>query len=253
MRIFENINNATMKKLILSSIFCAVLIGATAQSVSFIDPVTLVQGTLAEIGSGELEAGWDVQNITDGAVGIRARRNVIQSVPGSVNYFCWGVCFSESVNVSPVQVTQTLGAQEINSSFYGHYRPNGNAGQTIIEYCFFNNNNPSDELCQTVNYCVEGACLVGVDENMSGKPAFSKISPNPVSGIGSITYSMISNPENARVRIYGAMGELVRDSNLTAQNGMIIFHADDFANGIYIVVLEDNGLVVDTQRLVIAK
>lgn len=241
-----------MKKTLLFAIASFFAFGINAQSLSLIDPINVVSGTLVEIGNGELEADWSVQNISESTMAVRARRNVLQEVTGSANYFCWGVCFGETVNVSPTSVNQTMAPNDINSTFYAHYRPNNNAGQTIIEYCFFDANNPADQVCQIVNFCVDAECIVGVEEN-SRAASFTDIFPNPVSGIAQLSYQFIDRPENAKFRVYNLVGELVKESNIATQTGMILFHADDFNNGVYVVVLEENGQVVDTQKLVISK
>jgi len=241
-----------MKKLVLFTLASLIYIGGFSQSLSLIDPVNVVTGTLVEIGNGELAADWSVQNISETTIAVRARRNVIEEVTGSANYFCWGVCFGETVNVSPTSVNQTMAPGDINNTFYAHYRPNGNAGQTIIEYCFFDANNPSDQICQTVNFCVDAECIVGVEETASAG-TFTNIYPNPVNGMANLTYQFISRPENAKFKVYNMVGELVKESNIATQSGMILFHSDDFNNGVYVVVLEENGQVVDTQKLIISK
>lgn len=241
-----------MKKSLLFTLAFIVSAGLYAQSLSLIDPINVVTGTLVEIGNGEIEADWSVQNISESTIAVRARRNVIQEVSGSANYFCWGVCFGETVNVSPTSVNQTMAPGDINNTFYAHYRPNGNAGQTIIEYCFFDANNAADQICQTVNFCVDAECLVGVEEN-ANKAIFTDIYPNPVNGLAKLSYQFISRPENAKFKVFNLVGELVKESNIVTQSGLILFHSDDFNNGVYVVVIEENGQVVDTQKLVISK
>lgn len=241
-----------MKKSLLFTLAFIVSAGLYAQSLSLIDPINVVTGTLVEIGNGEIEADWSVQNISESTIAVRARRNVIQEVSGSANYFCWGVCFGETVNVSPTSVNQTMAPGDINNTFYAHYRPNGNAGQTIIEYCFFDANNAADQICQTVNFCVDAECLVGVEEN-ANKAIFTDIYPNPVNGLAKLSYQFISRPENAKFKVFNLVGELVKESNIATQSGLILFHSDDFNNGVYVVVIEENGQVVDTQKLVISK
>ncbi len=71
--------------------------------------------------------------------------------------------------------------------------------------------------------------------------------------MANLTYQFISRPENAKFKVYNMVGELVKESNIATQSGMILFHSDDFNNGVYVVVLEENGEVVDTQKLIISK
>jgi Secretion system C-terminal sorting domain len=223
-----------------------------SQSLSIPNPVSVVNGTSAALGAtGELAADWTVTNISTGTLSVRARREVQTAVTGSTNYFCWGVCYQESTDVSPVSQAQTMDGGTSNTSFYAHYRPHGLAGQTIIKYCFFDNNNPTDETCQVVNFCVDG-CTINVQELGTLRPVLSAVGPNPVIGMSTISYDTHGTSQSARLVFYDALGQVVRTEQLTGSKGMVILNAAEFANGIYLYALESNGVMSEPQRMLVA-
>lgn len=239
-----------MKKLILIPALAFLTITSNAQSLALLEPMTQVNGTVAELGAtGELVAEWGVQNISENFLEVRAKRVVQQNVQGAINYFCWGVCFDENTNISPVSVNQDMNAGDINHTFYAHYRPQNNAGEAIIQYCFFNAADPTDETCQTVTYCVD--CEQSVSEqNMEIE--VGEIYPNPLKGLGSISYNLPSTPKNAKFVIYNMVGEVVKESAVTSKNGILFINGTDFESGIYLYSIQMDGKSSAMKKLVVA-
>jgi hypothetical protein len=249
--IFEEIfNTQEMKKLILITALAFLTITINAQSLALLEPMTQVNGTVAELGAtGELVAEWGVQNISENFLEVRAKRSVQQNVQGAINYFCWGVCFDENTNVSPVSVNQDMNAGDINHTFYAHYRPQNNAGEAIIQYCFFNAADPTDETCQTVSYCVD--CVQSVSE-LNTEIEVGEIYPNPLKGLGSISYNLPSTPKNAKFVIYNMVGEVVKESAVTSKNGILFINGADFESGIYLYSIQMDGKSSAMKKLVVA-
>lgn len=241
-----------MKKILLTgTLILSILIGNT-QSIGFINPTSQVEGTLAALGPlGELVAEWHVQNISDSFMEVRARRNVLSAVPGSTNYFCWGVCFTETTNVSPMSQAQDMNPGQVNTTFYAHYKPQGNAGVTTIEYCFFNAANEADQTCQTVQYCVDAACIVGVEET-SNDIQLGSVSPNPVHTLASIPYSISGNTNTAKFVVYDMVGKVVKESALTSKSGVILINGSEFETGVYLYTIIADGKSVSTKRMIVS-
>jgi hypothetical protein len=239
-----------MKKFILIPSLALLTIGASAQSLTLLEPVTQVNGTVAELGaSGELVAEWGVQNTSANFLEVRAKRVIQQNVQGAINYFCWGVCFDENTNISPVSVNQDMNAGDINHTFYAHYRPQNNAGEAIIQYCFFNAADPTDETCQTVSYCVD--CTQSVSEQ-NLEIEVGEIYPNPLKGLGSISYNLPSTPKNAKLVVYNMVGEVVKESIITSKNGVLLINGADFESGIYLYSIQMDGKASAMKKLVVA-
>ncbi|MFN6378371.1 MAG: T9SS type A sorting domain-containing protein [Flavobacteriales bacterium] len=241
-----------MKRQLLSILaICISSATIQAQSLTLINPQSMVTGTIADLGaSGELVAEWHVQNTSQSNMNVRARRNIISEVDGSLNYFCWGVCFSETVDVSPASVAQAMTAGSINTSFYAHYKPQNNPGETIIQYCFFNNSNPTDETCHTVQYCVDVACILNVDEN-APELELSELSPNPLKGLGSLQYNFKNQPNQAKIVIYNMVGQVVQETNINGKNGFILLNGEDFEAGMYLYSIIADGKVMATKRMMV--
>jgi hypothetical protein len=209
----------------------------SAQTLSFSDATDLVQASLDTLGSaGEIQVEWGVVNTTAAAVSVKARRNIIQEVPGSTNYFCWGVCYDETVNIS--SVSQTIAAADTNFTFYAHYLPHGNAGLTAIEYVFYLSTNSADMTTNIVRYCVDSDCTLAV-ENHSNLPQMSMSSANPLSGVGSVQYNL--NAPSGKMEVFNLMGQTVGQYSLTSSRGFIILNGADFASGQYVVAITNSN------------
>lgn len=95
-----------------------------------------------------------VHNTGDRDMDVMAKRNEIDIVPGTVNELCWGACFPPDVSVSPYPITIPAGGVTDPTAFNGHYKPQAQAGTSIIEYTFFDQDNPADSVSMTVFYVV---------------------------------------------------------------------------------------------------
>lgn len=240
-----------MKSSLLLSFVLITSYLTNAQSLTFINPMSIVTGTNAELGSsGELVAEWHVQNTSDGEKIIRVRRTVISEVSGSINYFCWGVCFDETTNVSPAGLAQVIPAGGINTTFYAHYKPQGNAGETEIEYCFFNTNDINDQTCQTVRYCVDVACLVNQNE-IEEEFLISDLSPNPLKGLGSFTYEFKNQPQTAKFVVRNMVGQIVKETNIQGKSGVVLVDGSEFTSGIYLYSIVADGKTLTTKRMIV--
>jgi hypothetical protein len=219
-----------MKKNILFFGFALSFIGMSAQSVELVNPVLQVNATAATLtGAGEMVAEWPVTNISDVQISVKCSRSVIAEVPGTSNYFCWGVCYGETTNVS--LLAQTILASDTNHTFYAHYKPLGNPGQTIIRYCFFNTANPSDQACQNVSFCYESDCAMEVSEQNLIK--FELVGSNPLKGLSFINYQMPQGITEGQLVITNLQGMLVKKTTVKGNSGSILMNAQDFASGVY--------------------
>jgi hypothetical protein len=219
-----------MKKNLLFFGFALSFIMTSAQSVVLVNPVTQVIGDATTLtGAGEMVAEWPVTNISNASISLKCSRSVISAVAGTSNYFCWGVCFGETTNVS--LISQTILPSDTNHTFYAHYKPLGNPGQTIIRYCFFNVDNPSDQACQNVSFCYESDCAMEVAEESATK--FELVGSNPLKGLSFINYQMPQGINEGQLLITNTLGELIEKSTVKGNSGSILLNAQDYSSGIY--------------------
>lgn len=236
-----------MKKNILFFGFALSIFAASAQSIELVAPVNQVNGTAATLtGAGEMVAEWPVTNISDVSVSVKCNRSVISEIAGTSNYFCWGVCYGETTNVS--LLSQTILASDTNHTFYAHYKPLGNPGETLIKYCFFNTANPTDQACQTVSFCYESSCPVEVEDVISAK--LELVGSNPLKGLNLLNYNLGSGITEGQLVITNMHGELVKSVNLKASAGSILLNAEDYAAGIYLFTL-NTSKSRETIRLIV--
>jgi hypothetical protein len=236
-----------MKKNILFFGFALSFLGMSAQSIELVNPVVQVNATAATLtGAGEMVAEWPVTNISDVQISVKCSRSVIAEVPGTSNYFCWGVCYGETTNVS--LLAQTILASDTNHTFYAHYKPLGNPGQTIIRYCFFNTANPADQACQNVSFCYESDCAMEVSEQNSTK--FELVGSNPLKGLSFINYQMPQGIIEGQLVITNLQGKLVQQHTVKGNSGSILLNAQDYAAGVYQFTLSTSK-GQETLRLVV--
>lgn len=96
-----------------------------------------------------------VTNNTSSTIDVKVKKVELSLVAGSMNTFCWGICFPPDVYVSPDPLPIGPGATNTDD-FIGDYFSNGNLGASIIRYVFFDSNNVTDTTCVNVIYDVSG-------------------------------------------------------------------------------------------------
>jgi len=235
--------------LIISFIFFSIT--GFSQFIEFNNEVNTVLGTSTNTGE-IISAHWDVINISGSERDIRCRREIIQNVAGAEHQFCWGeICGPWATNNELSTEIVTIADSDTSFSFYCKYRHNGNPGQSIARFCWFDAAEPSTVLCYEVNFCVDQACIIGVEEVEN--QAQLEILGNPASSLSGISYRFATHPSQAELLIYSATGMLVANHNLASAQGVVLIDAEQMANGIYTCKLNENGRTVGIQRLVVSK
>jgi hypothetical protein len=230
---------------------CATATIVQAQFIALHNEVNTVLGASSDV-TEVLSANWDVINIAGEERDIRCRREIIQTVAGADHQFCWGeICGPWATGNELSTEIVNLADGDTSFSFYCKYRHNGNPGQSIARFCWFDAAEPSNVLCYEVNFCVDQACIIGVEEVEN--QAQLEILGNPASSLSSISYRFATHPSQAELLIYSATGMLVANHNLASAQGVVLIDAEQMANGIYTCKLNENGRTVGIQRLVVSK
>lgn len=220
---------------------------AFSQSLELDGTETQIAGSISQT---EMSVYWDVVNTSDQTVSVRVSRTTGEFVDGSTNNFCWsGLCYGSGTDTSSVALLSDIAPGGTDDTFVGYYYHNGNEGCTYVTYCFFDYNNPDDEICQDVVYTVN--CTVGVEDYAPVSGELSPVSPNPFSGTAKLTYSMDSKVDNARIVIYNMIGEEVKNIPVNNPQGLIILDSDDFESGVYFYSLVANNEILATKKMVV--
>jgi len=185
-----------------------------------------------------------VRNTTAAAIDVIVKKVEISLVSGSVNTFCWGLCFPPNVYVSP---PFTLNANTTDSvNFSGHYNPLTFAGASVIRYVFYVQSNPNDSVCVNVTY---DALYVGIN-NQTAKNILSGAYPNPSNNTVNFDYSLNTENEGS-VIIRNLVGSVVKKSTLTSAEGKLSVFTGDLPEGIYFYSLDVDGKTMTTRKLIV--
>lgn len=226
--------------IILLSFFIPLL--SFSQSLELIDPEEVVSGTPQ---NDLLVLNFDVMNTSNIAVDIKVIRNVISEVQGTANYFCWELCYGPGTDLSPTALTIQPG--QTVSNFYADYLPNGYQGVTTIEYCFFNVNDPSDEICHTVEFNVSSTTAVDEQEAIS----LGNARPNPATGNTMIPFKMKGSNQSATLVVYNLVGQEVLNIPVNGMEGVINLDVNSLQSGIYLYTLLNNNAVLSSKKLIV--
>jgi hypothetical protein len=186
-----------------------------------------------------------VKNNTSSTLGVKVKKVEISLITGTVNSFCWGVCFPPNIFVSADPVNINAHATD-SADFSGHYNPQGFVGISTVRYVFFNAANPTDTVCVNISY---NGQPVGIP-TQTIKNTLSGAYPNPANNTVNFEYSL--NTENtASVVIRNLLGTVVKKSDLSNTETRLSVFTGDLPEGIYFYSLEVDGKTLTTRKLIV--
>ncbi|MBN1338117.1 MAG: T9SS type A sorting domain-containing protein [Bacteroidales bacterium] len=194
----------------------------------------------------ELKAKVFVTNNSLDTVNIIVRRIVNYAVPGSVNQFCWGLCYPPGVNQSTVVVPIDPGAVN-NTDFEGDYNPGGNSGVSRITYVFINADDSTDFTALTINFDIE---VTGVSESILSSLALSDAYPNPADDYVNFNYS-IKPDYKITLAIFNLLGSKVMEKDLDVYKSKVSFYTGGLDEGIYFYSVMAGNDILKTQKLIV--
>ena len=183
-----------------------------------------------------------VKNISGSQKTVYCEKQPQDTVAGTENTFCWGICFLPTTYVSPDPLTIESG--EVSSGFSGHYSPKNIAGTSLIKYIL--NVLHGDSAWFYIKY----NALYNSIANNNFNSNISAPYPNPANNNISINYN-ISNKNNANILIYNVYGKLEKQISINNLIGVININVSDLPSGIYFCTFNINGEIVKTNKLII--
>ncbi len=190
-----------------------------------------------------------VNNNTDNGSNIQVLRNEVLMLEGTSSYFKWGPSyFNDTTNLSPNYEFVPAGGSSTLGKFSGNYRIQSAVGISIIEYTFFNKDNPDENVKIIVKYDSSPAAI---DENILKNIRISEIYPNPASNSVAIDYDMPVEVDYANVKIFNLLGVVVKEQQVDIRNNQMKMNVMDINSGIYFYTLFINGEVYITKKLVV--
>jgi hypothetical protein len=243
-----------MKKIILTalSLLFAVFLQASSLELYFNGSAVQHSSTVQVIGdpgAEYIQARINVKNISAAALDVKVKKVIHEgdTLPGTMNYFCWGLCFTPFTYTSPnslnIQPGQTL------EDFYGDYNPFNVIGISHITYVFFDMNNVNDSVAITVEFNASPASILDPAAGVK----FSEAYPNPAISVVNIDYTLSSSISRAAVVISNMLGCRVKEIPLTESAGKIQLPVYDLVNGIYFYSLVGDDRVILTRKFIVEK
>jgi hypothetical protein len=243
-----------MKKILLTALSLLFIIMMQASSIELYFNGSAVQhgSTVQVIGdpSAEyLQARIGVKNISVAAVDVRAKKVIHEgdTLAGTSNYFCWGLCFPPFTYISPNALSIEPGVT--NEDFYGDYNPYTVIGISRITYVFFSASDPNDSVAVIVEYNASPASVI--DPSASVK--FSQAYPNPAVSVVNVDYTLPATISHATVVISNMLGSRVKEIALTDHSGKVQLPVYDLVNGIYFYSLVGDDQVILTRKFIVKK
>ena len=240
-----------MKKSIFTLLFVAVMGWVSAQSLQFeLDGKVYTNDEMVFCFNyvedyGEFVQELQIRNLSDKDLNVVVEREEVSVAEGSMNYFCWGLCFGPDTSISrpePVAAGEVTGESEL--AF--HYMPLESSGSTSVRYYAYDPDVDDSRISVIIVY--------NSGENVSER-VFADMGcayPNPASSMVRFDYNL-SAADNVSAAVYNLLGQEVMREQLNNMQGVVSFSVADLNDGIYFCNLFVNGQAVKTEKFVVKK
>ena len=195
-----------------------------------------------------------VKNVTGNSINVKVRKTIISTVGGHDAYFCFGTtCYVPTTVVSNNAVT-IAGGQQLPSGTgtYGirtEFDNNGVVGSTVVKYTAFDIANTSDTAVIYITYNVNA---VGI-QTYNNAIAVSNVYPNPAVNQIELSYDLKGATNNASVKIYNALGSVVKTISLNESKSSKQIDVSDLEEGFYFYNLISEGKKSATKKFVVSR
>lgn len=239
-----------MKKSIFTLAFLAVMAFASAQSLQFeLDGYVFANDEMVFCFNeeyGELVQHMQIRNLSGNDLNVVVERDEVSVAEGSINYFCWGMCFSPTVSVSRPPVPVAAGELTGEDALAFHYMPEASTGSSSIRYYAYDPEVEDSRISIII--------VFNSSENVS-ENAFADMGcayPNPASSAVHFNYEL-SAGVRASIAVYNLLGQEVLKQDLDALQGQAVLSVADLTEGIYFCNLKVDGRTVKTEKFIVRK
>lgn len=201
----------------------------------------------------DLEHEVDLHTTLNGpnALTINVRRYELNTVPGSQNYFCWGVCYlPQNSGLLPTWVSQDevdLTPGTTFEGFHAFYKPLGTADVAGFRYVWYNVDATNDSTWVDIYF----DSAVGIGENAAATTF--DVHPNPAVGENVVLEHALANPGSlGSVVLRDVLGNTVLTRSLSSAQGRTVIAAGQLRPGVYFATLEQGGKALMTRRITVA-
>lgn len=243
---------AMMKKSIFTLVFLAVMGWASAQSLQFElnghvfanDEMVFCFDYIEDFG--EFVQDMQIRNLSGNDLNVIVEREEVSVAEGSLNYFCWGLCFNPEVSVSRPPVPVAAGDVSVVGALAFHYSPMESTGSSSIRYYAYD---PEVEDSR-VSIIIVFNSAEDVSERTFADMGCAY--PNPASSAVHFNYE-VSAGVHASISVYNLLGQEVLKQDLTNIQGQAVLSVADLTEGIYFCNLKVDGRTVKTEKFIVRK
>lgn len=242
-----------MKKSIFTLVFMAVIGCVSAQSLQFewnghvYSDGEEVVCTNDEYGYGEYIQHMQLRNLTSNELNVVVEKEVLEDLEGTMNFFCWGLCFGPDTYVSPnpVAIPANTITDEGALSFHAMFEEPV-FGKVLVRYSAYDEHHPDERATINVVFHKSGEGLGETHAVYFGKPY-----PNPANSTVSFDYNLSGS--NATAVIYNLVGQEVMRQELYTFEGKMSMSVSSLNDGIYFCSVMHNGQTLATVKFVVKK
>ncbi|MCB0771172.1 MAG: T9SS type A sorting domain-containing protein [Flavobacteriales bacterium] len=192
--------------------------------------------------------------IGDQAKDIKVRRYEMESVEGTENFFCWGICFlPAATGTHPTWETpfyENLEPGERYNGFHAYHNAHGINTTARYRFVWFDLTDPQGDSSWVD---IEFGASVGLAENIALTSSL-EVWPNPSAGNDlQLSYGLNKLLQGTEIVLYNVLGDRVRRQSISAVEGRAVLPAAGLSAGVYFANLEANGRALATRRVVITR
>lgn len=238
-----------VKKSIFTLVLLAVFGWVSAQSLQFeLNGEVLSDGQIVYCvdfneNFGEFIQDLQIRNISGRDLNVVVEKEEISVPEGSMNYYCWGSCFSPSVYISPA-VAMPAGSVSGEGELGFHFMPATMSDFARIRYYAYEER--TDERISVV-------VVFNSNENVGEKPlcTFGSAYPSPASSMVHFDYRLTGG--NAVAVVYNLVGQEVMRQEMNGFEGCLNVSVADLKDGIYFCSVMLDGRTCATAKFVVKK
>lgn len=242
-----------MKKSLFTLILLALAGFVSAQTLQFeweghvYEEGEIVECTNDEYGVGEYIQHMQLKNLASDSVHVIVEKEIIEDLEGTMNFFCWGSCFSPNIFVSPHPVTIEANSVTSDGALSFHVMfDDGIFGKVQMRYLAYSEENPDEIISIMVVFNKSGESVADHSHTMTMGKAY----PNPASSLVHFDYNFDGNLSAV---VYNLLGQEVLHQDLNANSGQMTLSVADLQEGIYFCTMMVNGRACATEKFVVKK
>ena len=205
---------------------------------------------------GEMIQEMEIRNLTNGTLNVLVEKEEIQMVEGTSNSFCWGMCYTPQVVVSPIAIA--VEANSLNDpldgglSFHQNIDPtysgdpnNFITGTSIVKYYAYPETDPEDRVCVEVWFAYGSESVSDLQVNIG------QAYPNPATSTVSFN---VQYPGTLEAIVYNLLGQEVMKQTVNGMTqGKLSFSVAELQAGIYFCSFVADGNPWKTEKFIVKK